>query len=469
MNKKMKMMLRSIFTALVMAVLCSTAVFADDNDPTRFVKDTDINGVTVGGMTVEEAKAQVAASYAAGYTLTLKAKDKKTEVITGPELGYKAVLADEFQALLDQQNASGRVSGPHAKNTYQVAVAGTVDEAAMAARINALTFVSGADVIKTTDAHISPYIEGQPFTIIPEIQGTELDLNKMAEIVRGSAYNGIKEITLADWGCYKAVQVDSQNEQLKALCELMNQLKDMTITYTFGENTEVLSGAVFTAWITGSDNGQISVDRNQAAAYIASLAAKYDTAGTARNFRTAGGKDVSLKGPYGWKINQEAEADALVAMIRTGQTQAREPQYAKSAASRTGYDWGNTYVEIDLTGQHVYMYKDGIQVWDAPCVTGNVSKDYTTPAGIYSLAYKQKDRVLRGAKQADGTYEYESPVDYWMPFNGGIGLHDADWRSKFGGTIYKYGGSHGCINLPPAKAKILYDLVYAGIPVICYN
>ena len=62
------------------------------------------------------------------------------------------------------------------------------------------------------------------------------------------------------------------------------------------------------------------------------------------------------------------------------------------------------------------MIKDGAIVWDAPCVTGNVSKNYTTPEGIYSLTYKQTDRILRGAKQADGTYEYESHVDYWMPF-----------------------------------------------------
>ena len=94
---------------------------------------------------------------------------------------------------------------------------------------------------------------------------------------------------------------------------------------------------------------------------------------------------------------------------------------------------------------------------------------YTTPEGIYSLTYKQADRVLRGAKQADGTYEYESHVDYWMPFNGGIGFHDASWRSKFGGTIYQYSGSHGCINLPVDKAKLLYEKVYKGMPVLCHN
>ena len=91
------------------------------------------------------------------------------------------------------------------------------------------------------------------------------------------------------------------------------------------------------------------------------------------------------------------------------------------------------------------------------------------PDGIYSLTYKEKDRILRGKKLDNGKYEYETPVSYWMPFNGGIGFHDANWRSKFGGAIYQTSGSHGCVNLPPAKAAALYDLVYTGIPVICYN
>lgn len=469
MNKKMKLLMRSVLMAVMMALLCSTAVLADEEDPGRFVKDTTINGIKVGGMTAEEAKALVGNAFAGSYTLTLKGKNRQTEVITGPEIGFVSNVPDEFQALLDKQNAGGRVTGPHARNSYELNITGTPNEEALRARVNALAMVSGSDVVKTTDAYISAYAEGQPFTIIPEVQGNELDVEQVISLVRGSVSNGLREINLAEWDCYKKVTVNSDNQQLKELCALMNQVKDMSITYTFGENTEVLEGSVITGWLTGSENGMIGVDRSKAAAYAASLAAKYDTAGSKRIFRTAGGKDVELTGPYGWRLNQDAETDALIGMIRTGQTQTREPQYAKSAVSRNGSDWGNTYVEIDLTGQHVYMYKDGVQVWDAPCVTGNVSKNYTTPPGIYSLTYKERDRVLRGAKQADGTYEYESPVDYWMPFNGGIGLHDADWRSKFGGTIYQYGGSHGCINLPPNKTKALYDMVYTGIPVICYN
>ena len=128
------------------------------------------------------------------------------------------------------------------------------------------------------------------------------------------------------------------------------------------------------------------------------MASRRDTAGTARIFHTAAGKDVELTGPYGWKIDVAGEVQALAALIQAGPAAGpvdREPVYAMTAASRTAPDWGNTYAEVDLTGQHVYMFQEGNLVWDAPCVTGNISKNYDTPAGIYSLTYKEKDRILR--------------------------------------------------------------------------
>ena len=42
------------------------------------------------------------------------------------------------------------------------------------------------------------------------------------------------------------------------------------------------------------------------------------------------------------------------------------------------------------------------------------------------------------------------------------------WRDKFGGDIYYSGGSHGCVNLPYQKAAVIYENIYAGMPVICY-
>ena len=75
---------------------------------------------------------------------------------------------------------------------------------------------------------------------------------------------------------------------------------------------------------------------------------------------------------------------------------------------------------------------------------------------------KQKNRVLRGPG-------YASPVKYWMPVKGGIGIHDARWRKEFGGDIYLTDGSHGCINMPPSKAKELYNMLSIGDRVVLHN
>ena len=343
------------------------------------------------------------------------------------------------------------------------------DESAVMNAVNGLSCISGSDIVVTQDAHITAYQEGTPFTIIPEVQGNNVDKDKAAALIKEAVKSGSSEVDLVASGCYVTVGVTAEDAALKDLCDTMNRCRDMVITYQFGEQTIKLEGETICTWILGStQDGLVDVNYDKAAAFVKSMADQYDTAGKTRAFHTTTGKDLNLTGPYGWQIDQAGETASLIAMIRTGQSQLREPLYSKKAQDRTT-DWGKTYVEIDLTNQHVYMYQDGNLAWDAPCVTGNVSKNYTTPEGIYSLTYKQTDRVLRGEKKADGTYEYESHVDYWMPFNGGIGLHDASWRSKFGGTIYQYGGSHGCINLPSGKAQTLYDMVYTGIPVICYN
>ena len=383
----------------------------------------------------------LASFYANDYKLKLITKEGTEEYISGAAVGYQTSIPDSLKAILDGQNANGRITGPAAQSSYSAAVSGTY---------NCSHLIRIQIVTVTQDAHISSYQEGQDYTIIPEVYGNNLDTDKMAAVIGNALALGQADVNLEAADCYYKVNVTSSDEALKDLCSRMNRYKDMKITYQFSDTVnEELPGSVFASWMAAAEDGQISVNQEEAAAFIQALALKYDTADTARLFHTSTGKDVELSGPYGWKMDQAAELQALTTMLLSGESQTREPQYAQTAASRDDGDWGSTYVEIDLGSQHVYMIQEGTLVWDAPCVTGNVSKNYTTPEGIYGLTYKEQDRILRGKKKADGTYEYESHVDYWMPFNGGIGLHDANWRGSFGGAIFQTNGSHGCINLPP--------------------
>ena len=468
-NVGKKKLLLTVLSALTLSLAATIGAFADESDTSKLVSGTKINGVGVGGLTPDEAKARIEGFYAGEYTLNIKEKGGKEESIKGSDIGYQVTVSGSIQDILDSQNATGRVAGPSGENTHTMEVSAQYNEEALNNKISNLSCISGGSIVTTKDASISAYEEGKEFTIVPAVQGNDVDPEKTKQVITAVVRAGSRELSLEETGCYRTVGVWESDENLKALCAAMNSRRTKQLRYVFGDASEVLSGETMASWITGSSNGQVTLDQEKVAAFVANLAATYDTAGKTRTFTGVTGAEYQLTGPYGWKIDQTAETDNLVLMAQTGINQEREVQFSQQAARHSDADWGNTYAEVDFGAQHVYMYENGALTWDAPCVTGNVSKNYTTPEGIYSLTYKQADRVLRGAKRADGTYEYESHVDYWMPFNGGIGFHDASWRSKFGGTIYQYSGSHGCINLPVDKAKLLYEKVYKGMPVLCHN
>lgn len=94
-------------------------------------------------------------------------------------------------------------------------------------------------------------------------------------------------------------------------------------------------------------------------------------------------------------------------------------------------------------------------------VSGDPTHGNQTSTGVYSLKYKERNATLKGE-------DYATPVSFWMPFNDGQGMHDATWRSSFGGSIYMGSGSHGCVNLPYSAAASIYENISSGDPVIVY-
>ena len=166
-------------------------------------------------------------------------------------------------------------------------------------------------------------------------------------------------------------------------------------------------------------------------------------------------------GDYGWVINKKGEAAQIVEDIKNGESVTREPKYEQRAFVEGADDIGNTYIEIDYTNQHLWYYKDGSLVVDSDIVSGNLNNGNGSPDGVFKVISRQSPATLKGE-------DYESDVTYFMPFAYNVGLHDASWRSSFGGSIYKNGGSHGCINLPYDAADTIYKNVELGTPVVAY-
>lgn len=120
----------------------------------------------------------------------------------------------------------------------------------------------------------------------------------------------------------------------------------------------------------------------------------------------------------------------------------------------------NTFVIIDLSEQHLWLYDEDNVLLQTDIVTGKPGS--STNIGLFKIFSKQRDRYLTGR-------DYKAYVNYWMPFDGGIGLHDASWRKNFGGNIYLKNGSHGCVNMPSDKAEELYENVSVGTKVLVHK
>ncbi|MDO4797739.1 MAG: L,D-transpeptidase family protein [Coriobacteriales bacterium] len=122
------------------------------------------------------------------------------------------------------------------------------------------------------------------------------------------------------------------------------------------------------------------------------------------------------------------------------------------------------YIDVDLTSQFARLFDNkGEVLWESAFVSGDLLDGHSTVEGTFTIYSKELGTTLVGLDyDMDGFPDYESYVNYWMPFYGGYGLHDATWRSAFGGDLYQYDGSHGCVNLPYEKAKELFAITYVG-------
>ncbi len=463
-HRRKKLIIRIVLIIIGVLLLAYLGVALFFNS--HFYFFTKINGTEFSAKTVEQVEKYME-NQVADYELTLKEIDGDTEVIDGTSIDLEYVKGDELEQLLKEQNPLLWITAlwDHPDITAPVGV--EFDEDKLTDVLNNLKCMDPEEQVKSESAR--PVFQDTEFVIQPEVIGSEINTEKFTEAVTTAIGGFVDSLDMKEADCYILPAFTSESEEVSAAKDKMNSYLGAHITYDFSPYTEVVDSSVISQWVTVDDSMNVTFNQDSVRAYIQDLASKYDTYGKTRTITTGSGNTAKVEGgSYGWQIDQEAEYAALTANIENAETVTREPEYARRAASHEGNDFGTSYVEIDLTNQHVWVFVNGQCVVETACVTGNPNKGNGTPQGTYSIAYKQQNTTLRGPKKEDGTYEWESPVSYWMPFNGGIGLHDASWQSTFGGDWYLTGGSHGCVNLPPSVAPTVYANIEAGTPVVCH-
>ena len=438
----------------------------------RFFEGTWINGIDCSGKTAYEVETALA-DKVQDYSIQVSSRNQEPQMITGEQINYQYLSTGETLQLLKNQKPYEWIRGFYEQKSYTVAENVAYDKTLLQQQVTALNCAKTENQTAPENAYVA--FKDNQFQIVPETEGTQLNVKQAYRILDQAVADTQASI---DFGtapdAYVSAEVTQNDPELQSALEACNNYTKASITYTFGDQTATLDGNTIKDWLQFDEKGQLLMDDNtfhqHIADYVAQLAATYNTVGTEREFHTTSGRTVYVySSVYGWAIDQAAEAAQLAQEIQSGTQTTREPIYEQTANSHGLNDLGNTYIEVDLSNQHMYYYQSGSLIFDSEFVSGNMSySDRQTHAGIFTLYSKTSPSVLRGDKKPDGTYEYEEPVDYWMPFDGGIGFHDAPWRDAFGGDIYLTNGSHGCINLPPENAAVLYSIIDYNVPIVCF-
>lgn len=426
----------------------------------HFFMNTVINGLDVSFKSYDDFEDMIN-GYVNNYELEIIERNGKIEKISGKEIGLK-LNENNISKVYYKQNSFKWISSIVKIQRYYINDLYIINNDNFINRINELKCLN-REVIKSKNVNFK-YLNGS-YKLVKEVYGNKINKDKLIKEIYLCILKGERKLNLYKSECYENgnPKYTLISDKTIETMQLLNKYVASKIVYEFGIKYEILDGNIISRWISVDENLDIAIDENAVAEYVRELSIKYDTVGVERSFKTSTGKIVKVSGGiYGWKINSIGEIEALLENIKNGITIIKEPLYIQKAVSRDENDIGNTYVEINITKQHIWFYKNGKLITHGNVVTGNPNKGKSTVTGTYMLNYKQNNTTLRGQR-------YEVQVSYWMPFFGDIGIHDATWRYSFGGEIYKTNGSRGCVNAPLYLAKIIFENIESGTPIICYE
>lgn len=306
------------------------------------------------------------------------------------------------------------------------------------------------------------------FRIMPDTAGTEIDLSAFESALDRHIRCGKGTLSLISAGIYRKAETQVFSPELAETQEKLNRFLNAAVEFRADGAVCSFEARKLLPYISiepGSQDilydAQTAVDSGIFDAFAASLAESFTALPHGEHvFTTHDGETVTVTQKT-WQAKLDTDATARLLAGLSFEDYLSGTVQGRIVWLRPPLSELQNYVEVDLTAQQLYCYSDGRQILESPVVSGNLLTRHRTPEGAFTITAKRRNVILRGPG-------YASFVRYWIPFNRDIGLHDASWRSRFGDTIYKTNGSHGCVNLPSETAEKLYELLDDSYAVVCY-
>lgn len=442
---------------------------------TMFLPNTTLDGADVSLRPIEEVAAQKSASYdnvsthvsGNGFDLTVSASDIDLaldgEAYVSSALGDTTAWAWPVE-VFGTHTLTGTPEPSYDSQKLQDLISPTIESATQAAQ-------------SAGSAGISYDATSQRFVIDEGAVAAHVSPDAVAAKVVQSLTEKEAETTLDDSDL-------GTGTTLSQAADKANAYVSATQTLMLGtSNAYDLTAEKIAAWVKIADDLTVSLDTDAINEFChGELTDLLDTAGTERTYTRPDGTSITVndgagaygKSTYGWVIDGDKCAEAITAALETGTAGSVELPCIQTAATYTpgGQDWPDRYVDVDLTKQHAVFYDAGQVIWEADITSGQPNLGNETPTGVWTIqsGLESGDINLRGPETEDGTLEWDSHVQFWMPFVRNIvGFHNAPWQSVFGGNIYTYNGSHGCVRLDYTPAQQLFSVIKLGDVVVVHK
>lgn len=435
-----------IIIAVVAVILISVGVFEGYrySNATTFPQGVKVDGVDVSGLKADEAVKKITD---ANNSFTIEEEGQESKEIT---TSFTYDIKSSVRAKIGISSIDPRVLFGKGVN-YNVSLKneGGIEESAKTIGES----VPDAQGVKYTE---DAYIDYNNMTLVPEVQGDSVDFSKVAKEI---ADKKAADYTFTKYKMDRKKLISEPKvtaESLKDEFEFAKKYlaEPLYINNFTGTPYEIEPNSLAKVILYTKDGPKYSKDGAKEIAKA--IAEKYS--GNTLTVKTLAGDKTLYNSALKLNVDVDKTADSILDAAKNGKTGSIITD--KAVASGDG-----AHLEINLAGQNVKYIKNGNVVFSSSIVSGGPG--HRTRTGIFKINSKQRNVTLRG-REDDGS-DYESPVNYWMPFDGGNGLHDANWRGAFGGGIYISNGSHGCVNMPPAMAAQLFRLIPTGTIVYVYN
>lgn len=466
--KKKKQLAAALSVCAVVLVIGAVYLVGLAKNTGRFLDNTFINDVDVSGLNTAQAIAALRDTYSVP-SLEIDLINGDTVHFDLSDFNYSSDISTPVKKAQNEQNHALWFTSLFKEQNITIEPKVEYDESKLERQLRR-TVWGNED---TKDASIAYGENG--YYIVPEVYGDTVNIEKLVPFVLDNVKNGVLTMSLTDSDCYSEPAV--RTEDLSGKLDMIKEKYDFIITYDFDFAQEYLTGAQVYEWT--DENGNI--DRAKAESFVSGLADKYDTFMTTRTFKSTERGEMKLSqgrystGQYGWWIDQQKTVDRLLDHIEEGESMTIDPVYVKLDTGYTyeGFeadrsatdDIGKTYIEVDLTAQHLWYYEDGELKFETKNIVSGKATDASrkTPPGIYSVYTKSTNYTMIAPDNS-----YRAKCSYFMRLSfEGIGLHDLS-RGSYGGNTYINNGSHGCINMMYSEVKQLYEMVERGTPCIMY-